>query len=142
MNYQGDENPSNHKLVCQFFLLEESDPNSCDAIPTKDGCLDEKIKNVFVIPYDTKNSLYEQFKFFYEDMRIERSFPDIDKCPSSSLFFEVLQKALDEGIPINQEAFEGSGLTRYIKMLGSRGSFPTCEICNKINEMLRYVKCF
>ena len=135
---QGNENPTNHRLICQYFLLEESDPNSCDAIPTKEGCLDEKIKNVFVMPYDTKSSLYEQFKFFFEDMHVDQSFPDLEKCPSSSLFYEVLADALEFGIPLNQEDFEGSGLTRYIKMLGCRGSFPTCEICNKINEMLRF----
>lgn len=124
--------------MCEYFLLIESDPNSCDSIPTKEGSLDGKMKNIYVLPYDTSNCLYEHFEMWFNDQtNIDAVFNNLKKVPSKTTFLEVLRDALDNGILLRQEDFEGSGSRRYLKMLGCKGSFPTCEICNKINNMLR-----
>ena len=120
-------------------MLRESDPSRSDTIPTKEGALDGKIRNVYVLPYDSTNCLYEHFKdFCSDDPNIYDCFPELkDRAPSLSLFRKVLYQAKEDGLKLDEEDFSGSGLVRYIKMLGCKGSFPTCEICNKINEMLR-----
>jgi len=125
-------------MVCTAFLVRESEPDNCDCIPTKEGSLDGAIRNVVVLPYDTVNSLYDFFKAYMQDLEIDKVYPSLkDKVPSRTVFGEVLKKALDDGLKIPQEDFPGSGLVRFIKMMGSKGSFPTCEICNKLNTMLR-----
>ncbi len=122
-------------------MLRESDPSSCDAIPTKEGALDGEIRNVFVLPYDSRNNLYEHFKeFCSDDPEIYVVFPELKgRPPCFTVFREVLAEADDKGLKLDEEDYEGSGLLRYVKLLGCKGSFPTCEICNKLNEMLRYV---
>ena len=125
-------------MVCTAFLVRESEPDNCDCIPTKEGSLDGAIRNVVVLPYDTVNSLYDFIKAYMQDLEIDKVYPSLkDKVPSRTVFGEVLKKALDDGLKIPQEDFPGSGLVRFIKMMGSKGSFPTCEICNKLNTMLR-----
>ena len=131
---------SDQRMVCLAFLMRESEPDNCDCIPTKEGSLDGAIRNVVVLPYDTINSFYDTFKVHMQSLEIDKVYLSLKgHIPSRTLFREVLKKVLEEGLKISTEDFPGSGLIRYIKMMGSKGSFPTCEICNKINTMLRYV---
>lgn len=90
-----------------------------ETIPTKEGATEDgEVKEVKILPYETVDQLYEEYTFEH----------DIQSRPQNTLAkISLFRKVL-------------SSLSKYVKLLRCKGSFPTCDICNTALEMLRDTK--
>ena len=82
-----------------------------DTIVTKEGA-DGRV----VLPFETITSLHQEY---------------LDYC----LVQGESRRHIATSLGCFSAAFNSFG--EKLKLLGSKGNFPTCEICNKANELLR-----
>ncbi len=85
-----------------------------DTTPTADFAINNDVK---VLPYDSINSLFAEYRDCYKETMLESNLA---------------------GATTFTDAF--NSLKTKVKLLGCKGSFCTCEICNVSNEMLRNSK--
>ena len=79
---------------------------------TKDG----KVKNVSILPYESVKQLFSEYELYCD---VTKAHVELDRA-KISVFRRVFKKMNDS-----------------VRLLRCKGSFPTCEICNTANEMLR-----
>lgn len=93
------------------WLNNQITMSTVDTIVTKEGA-DGRV----VLPYDTLQSLHDVY---------------VD--------YSRMQGDLERQIACSYGCFKAAfdSFGDKLKLLGSKGNFPTCDICNKCNELLR-----
>jgi len=95
-----------------------------ETLATKEGANnDNPVKNIKILPYEKLAQLYEEYGIYCKVNHV----PEADTA-KDTLFREVYDFMKDRK--------DGPQL----RLLGCKGSFPTCDVCNTANEMLRNKK--
>ena len=84
-----------------------------ETMPTKESANTQgEIKNIKILPYETVKALFLEYLFYCDIHRISEG-----------------ERA---GFSCFKAAYRAHWIKGDVRLLGSKGSFPTCEICNKV----------
>jgi hypothetical protein len=111
-------------MSAQSFLTWIVEIYFGETLATKEGANnDNSVKNIKILPYEKLAQLYEEYGIYCKVNHVSEA--DIAK---ETLFREVYDFMKDRK--------DGPQL----RLLGCKGAFPTCDVCNTANEMLRNKK--
>lgn len=108
----------NARIRCQ------ADIYNSDASATKESANDDgTIRNLRYLPFENVMAAYREYRL-EKDLSPE----SFDSIAGETLFRKVM-RLFQAGMPGEKEI--------VVRLLGSKGSFPTCDICNNSNDMLK-----
>lgn len=98
------------------FIVHLRDSYFGEKFATTEGAEDGKAKNVSILPYESVKQLFAEYELYCD---VTKANLELDRA-KLTVFRKVFKKLSDS-----------------VRLLRCKGSFPTCEICNTANEMLR-----
>jgi len=104
---------SEKRRSAQNYILYLRELYFGDTIPTKESATaDGSILNIKILPYEKVEAVYEEYHMYC----------DIHNIPNQ-------ERAR---LTCFKEAFRDLKKANMVRLLGCKGSFPTCDICNKV----------